>query len=1156
MSTQNRSGGGGGRNKMSKASTQQKELQKDATLAAEKGGNSETAATNVSQKGAKTTADHVKEPKEKPQMKQPTAEQIRIAQITDIKGGIEDPKIREKVEKLMEMTQRSEEDVCCALYECDNDLDRAVMFLFEQLPVGAFATTSKKKKNRQANNADGNAADGDWNNENAAPNSSKDDKGRGGNRGNNQQGSRGGRGGRDGARGGGSRRGDGDRNGTSNFKVDTFRGERRGGDGNRREGRDGNSFGGRGGSRGARSDNRDNRERGNYRGNRPNRNQEDASLQQIDSWEPVTAETQKQEVQIDTWGDWDNEEYTGSLKDTKVFTPSTSTTAQSGAGAQQQQSDHVSAPPGLNPPASQIDSYSSAITSGTQQQQQTAASVVAGGATNAGAATNQSQYPEIHSGTTAAQHLRQALEMPQIQSSTLSAEQSQYFNTLSSQNSNSYQTSGGGVQYGQPTYGAAAQYGTAATVVDPTQQGQRRPPARARVPPPSKIPSTAVEMPGDALNNIGYLDVQFGGLDFGTDDSFENVTDKFGAATLDSSANAGAADDYQNKSGQKNTLAGAQLQNLSQNDNLASQSDNLASYTQRSGSNVPSSVNSGANNYGQLGKATDPYGNQTNANATGTGYQSNSYSSQTKTPSYQATQGYGSGYSSSAQVSSNNNFPPASNTTYNSYNQSYQQQQQNSTTTGSNAASGVSNNNTTVPVNSSSVNNNSANTNSGYLSNQYPGNVPSSTYPSQQNAYQTSNQSVYGNSGLSNSAGFSSSTNTSNTTGQYNNFSSKLKDTTVSTPFDSTSSTSVSSSTVTSSVSTSNMSSPSLGLSNTKVTNSTAKSGTTVVPNIPMVGQYIQTPGMPYYQPQVYSYEDMQLMQQRVSHMPGYYENFIQAPTSLTGAGAAGVRDANLSSMAYSTMSDARFARTDNNSSPVSNVPSTMSQQSGSGGHMVPFAYYYPGNNAMMPGGYQFSTPIYQQVATPNATSGGQFPKPSYNSGYGSTSYDTLNQTTQDYNKTPYASSGVGQQSKGQTVSNPQTGGTGSDITSSMYGKSHAALNKSYEKQSFHSGTPPPFNLVGSQTALNNVNAASAQAYGSQHLYIPTIAAPHHNMNMHQPHQMDGLGRVYYNSNDIYSANTLMQWDSSSTGQRQQSNSQGKSATKQGYSPSYWTAQN
>lgn len=248
------------------------------------------------------------------------------------------------------------------------------------------------------------------------------------------------------------------------------------------------------------------------------------------------------------------------------------------------------------------------------------------------------------------------------------------------------------------------------------QQGQRRPPARARVPPPSKIPATAVEMPGDALNNIGYLDVQFGGLDFGTDDSFENVTDKFGNAAHDASQNVTGvvtADDYQNKAGQKSSLTGTPLQNLTSNDNMAvAQSDNLSSYTQRTASNVPSSVNSGvSNNYGQLGKSTDPYGNQTNTNASATGYQTNSYSSQTKTPSYQASQGYGTGYSSSAQVTSNNNFPPASNATYNSYNQSYQQPQNSSTTgVGSNAGvvSGVSNNNASqsIPVNSSSVNNN------------------------------------------------------------------------------------------------------------------------------------------------------------------------------------------------------------------------------------------------------------------------------------------------------------------------------------------------------------------------------------------------------------------------------------------------------------------
>jgi hypothetical protein len=81
-------------------------------------------------------------------------------------------------------------------------------------------------------------------------------------------------------------------------------------------------------------------------------------------------------------------------------------------------------------------------------------------------------------------------------------------------------------------------------------------------------------------------------------------------------------------------------------------------------------------------------------------------------------------------------------------------------------------------------------------------------------------------------------------------------------------------------------------------------------------------------------------------------------------------------------------------------------------------------------------------MATANATSGGQFAKPSYNSGYGSTGYDALSQSAQDYNKTVYAGAGVGQQSKGQSVSNQQSSGSGSDIASSMYGKSHVALNK------------------------------------------------------------------------------------------------------------------
>lgn len=83
-------------------------------------------------------------------------------------------------------------------------------------------------------------------------------------------------------------------------------------------------------------------------------------------------------------------------------------------------------------------------------------------------------------------------------------------------------------------------------------------------------------------------------------------------------------------------------------------------------------------------------------------------------------------------------------------------------------------------------------------------------------------------------------------------------------------------------------------------------------------------------------------------------------------------------------------------------------------------------------------------MAATNASSGAQFQKQSYNNAaYGSTGgYDTLSQTGQDYNKGAYPGTGVGQPSKGQNVTNPPPSGTGTDISSAMYGKSHVALNK------------------------------------------------------------------------------------------------------------------
>lgn len=278
----------------------------------------------------------------------------------------------------------------------------------------------------------------------------------------------------------------------------------------------------------------------------------------------------------------------------------------------------LSAPPGLeqqilNPPQPKE----------TDLVQQYSTTVVSSTATAAAAASNTVQYPDLHSAPTAAQQLRQALEIPPINPASLSAEQTQYFSTLSSQNSNlqssvvnSYQPSS--VQY-PTTYGSSGTYSDQVTSSQQAPAATRR--QRARVPPPSKIPSSAVEMPGDSLNNIGYLDVQFGGLDFGTDDTFENisVTDKFNANSLEQNtpstvqlpsavqSSQSEVSDFQSKPSvvsnlqQKSNLTSS-LQSTQiiteQSDSLtATQNDSLAnSYSQRNSSTVvPSSVSTGVN---------------------------------------------------------------------------------------------------------------------------------------------------------------------------------------------------------------------------------------------------------------------------------------------------------------------------------------------------------------------------------------------------------------------------------------------------------------------------------------------------------------------------------------------------------------------------------
>ncbi|ALC42196.1 lig [Drosophila busckii] len=1270
MSTQQtRSGGGGGR------------TQKKSNAAGGGGGggggnhvgnSNNDANTHATITVHKHKADANKT--EKPEKAQPkaTTEQLRIAQITN--STTEDPQINEKVTLLLTMTQRSEEEVCCALNECDFDLQAAANFLIEILPQGAFAKYEKKRKSKTGTAvADGAGGDGEWADGNA--NADRREKSR------NRSANRGGRGGTDsrGWRGREARENDrnmresrgGERGGEERGANDNYRGQRNGGrgapgggggrDGGPRDSARGGGFMSRPGRGGGRMGGRGGVARGERGGFAARNNANNEDHHEVELWDNTIAQNaekqQHQQGHDDAWGDWNNEEYEGSLKDSKVFT--TSNLNSQTAATVVSVGTELAAPPGLEHQLGQATlsvedgsstaptsaaggttpmmQYSAAVSNPPPQLQSSTPSSVANASPYASNADTFSSAASA--AATLVQQAQLQQQTPLKPSATLSAEQSQYFNSLTSQGASpTAAAAAASTVYGQSNNQAAPYPNTYANVFasapgssvgtpnnnnnssnsnDQSQPTQVRR-ARAKLPPPSKIPASAVEMPGDnALNNIGYLDVQFGAMDFGNDDSFgDALPEKFNAGvSIDgqsSQQQQQQQDEYQSKTHQQQAALTAGLQNaqLLQGDALSA-----SSYAARTTQQAAGSV------LDQLTKS-DPYGQAGSGNNGGTSYQ-NAYqtSAASKANSaYQTPASVQGGYNSSSyagvQSSVANSYQPSGYGSYqpnavNSY-QQQQQQHQAASVAQSAAGSGVA---ATQNIPSGGQNSSSANASSAYLS---------SGYSTPQSAYQSS-QSVYGSTGLSNSSGFAGSA--SNSSSQYGNFSAsaKLKDAATggaASHYDSVSTSSgvssssastgngpagavsgasganqavvsntnnnVSGSSSASSVTAVNSSgnnvasvgggqqggpggnslsgvssggvvagggsAASVGVgvgvnassvsgsvaaqtgtaavlaslasasnkNNSSSSNSSGSGGATTVSagaggvsgsstggagsgggsgggsssglvptNIQMVSQYIQT-GLPYYQQPVFSYEELQMMQQRVPHVQGYYD-LNYTPNSLNAG-----RD-NLGSVAYSTMTDGRFARTDNNSSPVSNVSSTMSQQTGSSAPMlnVPYAYFYGGN--VVPGGFQYGTPaIYPtQIPAANTASGGQFPKPSYSAGYGSTSYDALSQTTQDYTKGGYSSS-VNQQSKTQTVSNQPQAGTGSDLTSSMYGKGHVALNKvnSYDKQSFHSGTPPPFNMANTQTA----GGTSAQPYG---MYLPMPAAGHHNM-IHQPiHQVE-----------------------------------------------------
>jgi hypothetical protein len=215
--------------------------------------------------------------------------------------------------------------------------------------------------------------------------------------------------------------------------------------------------------------------------------------------------------------DWDNDEYTGSLSDTKVFTPSGAAGPKSGAIGEPVNGEaravgpgHAAPAPGTAAPTPANNSLSGS--SYSQPIDISALLQKPGGLSGAAGGASLSQYNQA-----ATKDLKSAIGLAPGQGGALS------YSSASS-------ASAPGSSFASAAPGSAFSPIKPAAVTNGSNSASKALP-RARLPPPSKIPSSAVEMPGDSLSN---LDVQFGGLDLqfgGSNNDNGSSNFDFGAGT-------------------------------------------------------------------------------------------------------------------------------------------------------------------------------------------------------------------------------------------------------------------------------------------------------------------------------------------------------------------------------------------------------------------------------------------------------------------------------------------------------------------------------------------------------------------------------------------------------------------------------------------------
>ncbi|KAM4708451.1 LOW QUALITY PROTEIN: ubiquitin-associated protein 2 [Discoglossus pictus] len=327
-------------------------------------------------------------------------------------------------------------------------------------------------------------------------------------------------------------------------------------------------------------------------------------------------------------------------------------------------------------------------------------------------------------------------------------------------------------------------------------------------------------------------------------------------------------------------------------------------------------------------------------------------------------------------------------------------------------------------------------------------------------------------------------------------------------------------------------------------------------PNLPqgvpplMHNQYIVGPGglLPAYP--IYGYDDLQMLQSRLPM--DYYGITFPAPATLTG------RDGGLANNPYSG-DVAKFGRGDS----ASPAPSTTLAQPQQNQTQTHHTAQQPFLNPTLPPGYSYTgLPYYAGVpGVPSAFQYGptMFVPPAsakqhgvnlnaastpfqQAGGYGQHSYgaayDDLTQGTAagDYSKGGYSGSSQAQSKaagagpgKGVSVSSSNTGVP--DISGSVYNKT-----QTFDKQGFHAATPPPFSLPSALGSTGPLNPGAAAGYApAPFLHILPAHQQPHSQLLHHHLQQDGQG---------------------GSGQRSQSNAmqQKSQANKTAYTSSpYWT---